>query len=73
MINSELVTLLQRIRDHFGAAVTINSGYRTESYNKQVGGAPSSQHCLGAAADIVVSGAVPLAVAQYAEYCLNTR
>lgn len=68
LISDELVTLLQNIRDHFGKAVVINSAYRTETYNKKVGGATHSQHVLGTAADIVISGVSPLEVAQYAEY-----
>ena len=68
LISDELVTLLQNIRDHFGKAVVINSAYRTETYNKKVGGATHSQHILGTAADIVISGVSPLEVAQYAEY-----
>ena len=58
---------LQAIRDHFGAPVNINSGYRTESYNAQVGGAKSSYHMKGQAFDIVVKGHTPLEVAQYAQ------
>lgn len=72
LISDELVTLLQKIRDHFGKATVINSGYRTESYNKKVGGATNSQHVRGTAADIVVSGVSPLAVAQYAEFLIPT-
>ena len=48
--------LLQKIRDHFGDQVIINSGYRTVSYNAEVNGAAKSQHCKGTAADIVVKG-----------------
>lgn len=58
---------LQAIRNHFGAPVTINSAYRTESYNVQVGGAKSSYHMKGQAFDIVVKGHTPLEVAQYAQ------
>lgn len=58
---------LQLIRDHFNAPVTINSAYRTESYNKKVGGAKSSYHIKGQAFDIVVSGHTPLEVAQFAQ------
>lgn len=72
LISDELVTLLQKIRDHFGAAVVINSAYRTETYNQKVGGATHSQHVLGTAADIVISGVSPLEVAQYAEYLQPT-
>ena len=66
----ELVTVLQNIRDHFGKAVTINSGYRTETHNKKVGGAAYSQHKYGTAADISVSGVTPSKVAAYAETLL---
>lgn len=58
---------LQKIRDHFGAPITINSAYRTESYNKKVGGAKSSYHMKGQAFDIVVSGHTPLEVARFAQ------
>lgn len=58
---------LQMIRNHFGAAVTINSGYRTESYNAKVGGAKSSYHMKGQAFDIVVKGHTPQEVARYAQ------
>lgn len=65
-IDMELVGWLQQIRDHFGAAVTINSGYRSPSHNKRIGGATNSYHLYGRAADIVVSGHKPREVAQYA-------
>lgn len=70
LISDELVDLLQKIRDHFGVAVTINSGYRTSTYNKKVGGATNSQHVKGTAADIVVKGVDPLTVGQYVEYIM---
>ena len=66
-IDPELVTMLQLIRNHFGKAVTINSGYRTPSHNKSVGGAAQSQHLYGTAADIVVKGVKPKDVAAYAD------
>lgn len=62
-----VVKKLQKIREHFGSPVTINSAYRTESYNKKVGGAKSSYHMKGQAFDIVVSGHTPLEVAQFAQ------
>lgn len=68
LIDSELVEILQKVRDRFGAAVTINSGYRTAAHNAAVGGASNSYHVKGRAADIAVSGAAPLAVAKYAEH-----
>jgi uncharacterized protein YcbK (DUF882 family) len=69
-ISDELVAVLQKIRNHFGKPVTINSAYRTEAKNKAVGGATYSRHKYGLAADIVVKGVTPLAVAQYAQTLL---
>ena len=56
MIDESLVVLLQCIREHFGKPITITSGYRTAAHNAAVGGAKSSQHLLGRAADIQVAG-----------------
>lgn len=70
MIDESLVMLLQAIREHFGKAVTITSGYRTAAHNKSVGGAKSSQHLLGRAADIQVAGVSVEDVAAYAESLL---
>lgn len=66
-IESDLVDILQKIRDHFGKAVTITSAFRTASHNKKVGGATYSQHLYGTAADIKVSGVTASAVADYVE------
>ena len=67
MVDEVLVLLLQCIREHFGKAVTITSGYRTPTHNVAVGGAKSSQHLLGRAADIRVEGVSVEDVAAYAE------
>ena len=67
LIDEELVTTLQRIRDHFGVSVNINSGYRCPVHNKSVGSKSTSQHAKGKAADIVVKGVKPAEVAKYAE------
>ncbi len=58
---------LQKIREHFGVPVTINSAYRTTTYNKKVGGASGSYHLKGQAFDIVVKGKTPEEVARYAQ------
>ena len=70
MIDQTLVVLLQAIREHFGKAVVITSGYRTATHNASVGGAKSSQHLLGRAADIQVAGVSVEDVAAYAESLL---
>ncbi len=66
-IDSELVTILQKIRTHFGKAVTITSAYRTPGKNKACGGTTYSQHLYGRAADIKINGVAPKTVAAYAE------
>lgn len=66
LVAPRLVMVLQSIRSHFGAAVTINSGYRTPQYNTKVGGVAHSQHCYGTAADIIVNGQKPEAVGAFA-------
>ena len=69
-VDSSLAALLQKIRDHFGRPVVITSGYRTATHNTAVGGAKSSQHLLGKAADIQVADTTVEAVAAYAESLL---
>lgn len=49
--------------------ITINSGFRSVSYNSSIGGASGSQHCYGIAADIVVSGLSTLSTYRLAETC----
>lgn len=60
IIDSETVHYLQQARDHFGIPITINSGYRTEAYNKKVGGATNSYHVKGQAVDHHTGGKVAL-------------
>lgn len=67
MVDETLTVVLQCIREHFGKPVTITSGYRTAAHNAAVGGAKSSQHLLGRAADIRVHGVSVEDVAAYAE------
>ena len=66
-VDSELVQVLQAIRDHFGAPVVITSGYRTAAHNRAVGGAVYSQHQYGRAADIRVSGVPVEQLAAYSD------
>lgn len=66
-IDEKLVDYLQKIRDHFGKAITITSGYRCATHNKNVGGVTSSRHTKGQAADFYIKGVKPAEVAKYAE------
>ena len=72
-IDTELVTVLQKIREHFGKPVTITSAYRTPTRNKEAGGTTYSQHLYGKAADIKISGVAPKKVADYAETLLKNH
>lgn len=72
-ISPELVSVLQKIRAHFGKPVAITSAYRTPAHNKKVGGVADSQHLFGVAADIKVKDISPQTVGQYADKLLTGR
>lgn len=73
-VDSELVDLLQAVRDHFGRPVRLSSGYRTAAHNATVRNASRySQHLYGRAADIRVDGVPVGEVAAYAEQLLAGR
>ena len=67
LIDMLLIEYLEKIRQHFGMPVHINSGYRTPEHNSRVGGVKNSYHTKGRAADIVVQGVKSLDVARFAE------
>lgn len=67
-IHEDLVEIVQKVRDHFGVSVTVNSGYRCPVHNANVGGASkTSYHMNGQAVDIVVKNVHPVIVARYLE------
>ena len=68
-VDTELLRVLEDVREHFNAPVTINSGNRCKMHNASIGGAEKSNHVNGIAADIRVEGVEPDAVAYY----LNTK
>ena len=70
LIDSDLVDVLQTLRNHFKKAIVINSAYRNAAYNKKVGGVSNSQHTKGTAADIKIAGVAPADIAEYAEYIM---
>lgn len=67
LVDDKLVELLQSLRNHFGRAIVLNSGYRSPEWNKKVGGEPNSFHMRGMAADFNVSGYTPSEVRKVIE------
>lgn len=56
--------ILQPIRNALGPVI-VTSGYRSPAVNVAVGGSPTSDHCLGMAADIEIVGLDNKVLAQY--------
>lgn len=48
--------VFEPIREHFGVAIHISSGYRSKELNAAIGGSLTSQHCSGEAIDIDMDG-----------------
>jgi len=51
-VDRELVEKLQELRGRLGRPILINSAFRCEERNAEVGGADESQHLTGRAVDI---------------------
>lgn len=54
-----LANLLEQVRKCLGKPISINSGFRCKTLNDAVGSKDTSQHMIGCAADIRVSGMTP--------------
>ena len=60
-----LAELLEQVKKIVGnKPIMVNSGFRSLQVNNAVGSKPTSQHCLGCAADIRVPGMTPDEVVQ---------
>lgn len=68
----QLAKNLEVLRQYYGLPIYVTSGYRSESYNKKVGGARRSQHLYGKAADIVVKGRTPIDVKRAIELLIES-
>ena len=55
LIDQRVLNMAQELRDYLGVPVRVNSGYRCETHNKNVGGVKNSKHVLGKAADLSCS------------------
>jgi uncharacterized protein YcbK (DUF882 family) len=54
-----LARFLEEVRRILGRPIMVNSAYRSPEVNKAIGSKPTSQHCIGCAADIKVPGLTP--------------
>ena len=63
----ELAKNLQVLRDEVKKPIKITSGYRPAEYNAKIGGAKSSKHIIGQAADFKIDGYTPKQVAAIIE------
>ena len=54
-----LARMLEDVRKVLGRPIMVNSAYRSPQVNVAVGSKPTSQHCIGCAADIKVPGLTP--------------
>ena len=69
-IHPLLFILLDVVREKVGQPVSILSGYRCETHNANVGGAPNSYRCQGVAADLYTTNIDVEAFAQLVEQSL---
>ena len=56
---TRLARFLEEVRRVLGRPIMVNSAYRSPEVNTAVGSKPTSQHCIGCAADIKVPGLTP--------------
>lgn len=67
----ELAKNLEVIRAYFDSPIKINSAYRSPAHNAKIGGVKNSQHILGKAADIVITGRTPREMAKGIESLID--
>lgn len=68
-ISSQLVDKLEALRQKLGVPFVITSGFRCETHNRNVGGAPSSYHVQGLACDIACPKG--FTVEEFAQICFD--
>lgn len=56
---TRLAQLLESVRALFNKPIRVNSAYRSPEVNSLLGSKPTSQHCIGCAADIRIDGLTP--------------
>ena len=60
--------VLEPLRNELNLPINVLSGYRSPAVNRAVGGVPDSQHVVGQAADIHISG---MSVENLFQYVIN--
>jgi uncharacterized protein YcbK (DUF882 family) len=58
VVHWALIRLLERMRKQIAQPLYVSSGYRCPQHNQAVGGAPSSLHLAGMAADVQASTSI---------------
>ena len=72
-VDTELIAVLEDVRQHFMKPITITSGCRCSDHNLNVGGSYDSQHVKARAADFHVEGVEPEKVYAYIDQLHNSR
>ena len=70
-MNTELVNVLNQLREKLREPLIISSGYRCPTHNRNIGGASQSYHMKGVAADVYINSEnySPHQIAQMALDC----
>jgi uncharacterized protein YcbK (DUF882 family) len=63
----EFAQMMQELRIWYNKSMTVNSWYRTKSYNAKCGGASNSVHLDGRACDIAIAGLTDLQFKHFAD------
>lgn len=63
----KLVTVADRVREHFKASATVSSGLRCKQHNANVGGVSNSRHLSGKAMDFCIAGKTAAQVLEYVQ------
>ena len=66
-MNETLIRNADKVREHFGAPITVSSGRRCVSNNTRVGGVSNSRHLYGKAMDFCVNGKSSATVLAYVQ------
>ena len=64
-VRALVANVLDPVREKLGRPITVNSGYRCEKHNGEVGGVRGSQHLVAEAADIAPAGFKSLNVPEF--------